>query len=69
MEHSDWLVFGWDFTVWIITMEMVPFCIFPLSQEIQVQGNTKSFKKASFNFFSTTVRLYNIVIILLLLEN
>ena len=25
MEYSDWLVYGWDFTVQTITMEMVSF--------------------------------------------
>ena len=43
MEHSDWSVFGQDFTVQAITVETVYFHIFSLSQEIQVEWNTTSF--------------------------
>ena len=44
IEHSDWLVFGRDFTERTITMETSRFLIqFSLSREIQVKQNTKSF--------------------------
>ena len=44
-SHANWLVFGRDFTVRTITMKMVRFRIFSLSREIQVERNTKVFKK------------------------
>ena len=50
MEHFDWMVFGQDFTVWTITLETVRLLIFSLSQEIQVEQNTKRFLKAAFKF-------------------
>ena len=51
MERFDWMVFGQDFTVWTITLEMVRLRIFfSLSREIQVEQNTKRFLKAEFKF-------------------
>ena len=56
MEDSDWLVFGRDFTLRTINMEMVLFRIFSLSQEIRFDRNTKSIEKAVFYFFMATVQ-------------
>ena len=50
MNHSDWLVFGRDLTVRIITMETVLSHIFSLSREIQVERITNGFQKAEFSF-------------------
>ena len=36
-------------------METIRFCFFSFSREIQVERNTKSFKKEEFIFFITTV--------------
>ena len=55
MEPSYWLIYGQDFTVLTITMETVRFHIFSLSQEIQVERNTKKiFKKWNLIFSSQT---------------
>ena len=47
MEHSDWLVFGRDFTVRTITMETVPLDIFfSHSRKIQT-AKTEEDKKGT----------------------
>ena len=49
MEHSDWLSFSRDFTVWTITMEMARFRF--RFRETQVGRNTKGFFKSGIGFF------------------
>ena len=45
MELSDWLVFGWDFTVWTITMKMVRFVFFVFPRKFMLSEAQKVFKK------------------------
>ena len=63
MDHSDWLVFAWEFKLWTITMVTVHFHVFFLSWEIQVERNKKKwnliFSSQQYNYSKWNLVLHS----------